>query len=184
MALVINDPGDAELGDGFGLEFDEGHTGTRSYGDSGLAVSGGGICWVDFWYNGSDWATDTTETCDFSAAASVNNDEHVWELAIPFDVGDVQDLDITPTLGKTIGLNLQYYDNNCTGDGNYNGRTDGADDWPDEGVEDDSPMYDAARWASLTFGAAPAPALTPIGIIALVSLLSATAAVAIVRKRR
>jgi hypothetical protein len=187
VALVINDPDDAEPEDGFGLEFDEGHTGTRSDGDSGLAVLGDGTCLMDFWYNETlgDWDIDTTDLCDFSRAVSIDgDDEHVWELAIPFDIVDMQDLDITPTPGKTIGVNLQYYDNNCSGDGNYNGLTDGADDWPDEGVEDDSPYLNPYLWADLTFGSATVPILTPTGLIALVGLLSAIAAVAIVRKRR
>lgn len=185
-ALVINDPDDAELYDGFGLEFDEGHTGTRSDGDSGVLVLGNGTCYWDIWYNetSGNWEADTTDLCDFLCVASINGDEHVWELAIPFDMGDIEDLDITPTLGKMIGLNLQYFDYNCSDDGNYNGLTDGADDWPDEGVEDDSPYENPWLWANLTFGAAPVSAFTPTGLLALASLLSAIASVAIVRKRR
>jgi hypothetical protein len=176
IALVINDPGDAEPADLFYLEFDEGHTGTLSNGDSGVAVPGIGICYRDFWYNESDvfWKDDTTDTCDFLFAATIDNDTHVWELAIPFDIVDMQDLDITPTPGKTIGLNLQYGDVNLLT----------FDDWPDERVQDDRPYTDPSLWANLTFGVAAAPTLTPIGLIALVSLLSAIAAVAIVRKRR
>ena len=186
VALVIDDPDDAELYDGFGLEFDEGHTGTLSDADSGVLVLGNGACYWDLWFNetSGNWEGDTTDLCDFSFIASISGYTHVWEFAIPFDMGDIEDLDITPTPGKTIGLNLQYFDYNCSTDGNYNGLTDGADDWPDEGVEDDSPYLDPSLWATLTFSAASAPALTPLGLVALVSLLSAIAAIAIVRKRR
>ena len=204
-ALVIDDPDDAEEADEFWMEFDEGHTGNLDYGDSGVQVNGTGACefwffgsggydWVlgDFWYNGSDWINDTIDTCDFSAAGSITDDTHVWELAIPFDLGDVQDLDITPTPGKTIGLNLQYFDNTTYwqyGGGGYWSQDWGYDDWPDEFVEDYYPYFDPSLWANLTFGAAAvptaaAPTLTPIGLIALAGLLSAIAVVALVRKRR
>jgi hypothetical protein len=188
-ALVIADQGDAEVEDEFWLEFDEAHTGTLSIGDAGVATWGNGTCLPfgfrgDSWYNGANWDNDTYDYGDFLAAASINGDMHVWELAIPFDLGDMEDLDITPNPGRTIGLNLQYFDNTTAWDNLKNGNNDGYDDWPDEGVEDDTPWRDPSRWASLTFGAAAVPTLTPIGIIALVSLLSAIAAVAIVRKRR
>lgn len=188
VALVIDDPGDAETDDEFWLEFDEGHTGTLSDGDSGVAVYGNGTCYWDFWYNESygDWDDDTVDDCDFLHAAGIVGDTHVWEFAIPFDVGDMEDLDITPTPGMTIGINLQYYDNNTGWDGYYNGDTDGYDDWPDEGVEDDSPYEDPSLWADLNFGTPPAPVpeLTPTGLIALVGLLSIVAAMSIRRKEK
>ena len=184
VALVINDPDDAETDDDFWLEFDEGHTGTLSDGDSGVAVFGNGTCWWDFWYNESyDWDDDTFDDCDFLHAASIAGNTHVWELAIPFDVVDMEDLDITPTPGMTIGINLQYYDNTTGGDGEYNGEDDGYDDWADEGVEDDSHYMNPSLWADLTFGAAASPTLTPIGLIALVGLLSAVAVISIRKKR-
>jgi len=187
VALVIDDPGDAEVEDEFWLEFDEQHTGTLSLGDAGVAVLGNGTCLPfdfrgDSWYNGSDWANDMNDYGDFVAAASINGDTHVWELAIPFDIGDMEDLDITPTPGKTIGLNLQYFDNNTGWDGEYNGTNDGYDDWPDEGVEDDGPWRDPSRWANLTFGAAPVPEFSTAGLIALIGILSVVLA-AKVRKR-
>jgi hypothetical protein len=42
---------------------------------------------------------------------------------------------------------------------------------------------DLATWGDLILASTAAPTLTPTGLIALVSLLSAIAAVAIVRKR-
>ncbi len=182
VALVIDDPDDAELEDEFWLEFDEAHTGTLSVGDSGVGVLGDGACWWDFWYNGTDWDDDTGDTCDFLAAASIDGDTHVWELAIPFDLGDMEDLDITPTPGMTIGLNLQYFDNNTFG-GGFNGYDDGYDDWPDEGVEDDSPWMDPSQWANLTFSAALVPVFSAAGLLALIGILSVVLA-AKVRKRK
>jgi hypothetical protein len=186
VALVIDDPGDAEVEDEFWLEFDEAHTGTLSIGDAGVATWGNGTCLPfgfrgDSWYNGADWDNDTYDYGDFFAAASINGDTHVWELAIPFDLGDLEDLDITPTPGRTIGLNLQYFDNTTAGDGLYNGKNDGYDDWPDERVENDSPWRDPSRWASLTFGA-EVPEFNTAGLLGLIGILSVVLAVT-VRKR-
>jgi hypothetical protein len=184
VALVIADPSDAEVEDVFWLEFDEAHTGTLSIGDAGVAILGNGTClpfYGDAWYNGTAWDNDTVDLCDFLAAASINGDTHVWELAIPFDLGDMEDLDITPKPGRAIGLNLQYFDNTTAWDDLKNGNNDGYDDWPDEGVEDDTPWRDPSRWASLTFGA-EVPAFSAAGLLGLIGILSVVLA-AKVRKR-
>jgi hypothetical protein len=96
-----------------------------------------------------------------------SQDHRIYEFKIPLSL-------LTASPGDTLGFASppigSIPHDSSAGESNF---------WP-PGVN----IGDLATWGDLILASTAAPTLTPTGLIALVSLLSAIAAVAIVRKRR
>jgi hypothetical protein len=97
-----------------------------------------------------------------------SNDHRIYEFKIPLSL-------LMASPGDTLGFASP------AGSIPFDANTSLSNDWPPGVNQSDLSTYVDLILAS---AATPTPAFTPIGLLALVSLLSAIAAVAIVRKRR